>query len=145
MKGSTSCRTCGLWFEGPWSVADAAGRVEIQRQMDAGQCDGCAAEPRRKLVDNGLNASHGETMRIQGALIGCTTCWRVVGFRCGEVTFAGVSECRPNLEITALAEHYWRRAREGGDSTPEVERLVAEFRAALRGQGREGGRHASGG
>lgn len=100
---------------------------------------------REALVTGGLNASHGDLMQIQGTLIGCTTCWRVVGFRCGEVTFAGASECRPNLEIIALARYYWERARTAGDSTPEIERLVMEFRAALRGQGREGGRHASGG
>lgn len=92
-----------------------------------------------------VHPSHGETMRIQGTLIGCTVCWRVVGFRCGSVTFAGANACAPNLEITALAQHYWERARDAGYSTPEVERIVAEFRAALRGQGRDGGRHASGG
>lgn len=100
---------------------------------------------RQSLVDGGLNASHGELLAVQGTLVGCTTCWRVVGFRCGDVTFAGVNACAPNLEITALAEYYWRQAREGGRSTPDVERLVLEFRAALRGQGRDGGRHAAGG
>lgn len=90
-----------------------------------------------------VHPSHGKTMQIQGTLIGCTTCWRVVGFRCGDVTFAGVDECRPNLEITALAEYYWRRAWEVGGGTPEVERIVTEFRVALRGA--SGGRHASGG
>lgn len=105
---------------------------------------------RGSLVDGGLNASHGDLLIVQGTLIGCTTCWRIVGFACGDVTFAGVNACAPNLEITALARHYWDMARRAGDSTPDVERLVGEFRAALRGQGRlgfpqDGGRHASGG
>lgn len=101
------------------------------------------------LVLNGLHASHGDLMQIQGTLVGCTTCWRIVGFVCGDVTFAGINACAPNLEITALAQYYWDMARRVGDSTPDVERLVGEFRTALRGQGRglaqDGGRHASGG
>lgn len=42
-KSSTSCRLCRRWFEGDWFRADAAQRVEIQRQMDAGHCDDCHA------------------------------------------------------------------------------------------------------
>lgn len=94
------------------------------------------------LVANGLNASHGELQLVQGALIGCTVCWRVVGFRCGDVTFAGTNECRPNLEITALARYYWERARAADSEGPEIERIVTKFRVALRGA--SGGRHASG-
>lgn len=103
------------------------------------------------LVLNGLHVSHGDLMQIQGTSIGCATCWRIVGFACGDVTFAGLNVCSPNAEITALAEYYWRKAWETGESTPDVERIVGEFRAALRGQGRHlgdpggtGGRHASG-
>lgn len=100
------------------------------------------------LVDGGLNASHGDLLNVQGTLVGCTTCWRIVGFACGDVTFAGINACAPNLEITALAEYYWRKVWETGESTPDVERIVGEFRAALRGQGRglaqDGGRHAAG-
>ncbi len=40
-KSAHSCRVCGRWLEGEWSAADAAQRVEIQRQMDAGHCDAC--------------------------------------------------------------------------------------------------------
>jgi hypothetical protein len=40
-KSAHTCRVCGRWLEGEWSGADAAGRVEIQRQMDAGHCDTC--------------------------------------------------------------------------------------------------------
>lgn len=95
------------------------------------------------LID--VHPSHGELIRVQGAVIGCTVCWRMVGFSCGDVLFAGRNACLPNLEITALAEHYWTRARTAGNDSPGVERIVTEFRAALRGQGRgEGGRHASG-
>lgn len=93
-----------------------------------------------------MHESHGETMPLFGALVGCTACWRVVGFHCGETTFAGQNPCRPNAEITALAEHYWRRAREAGTGGDVTEALVAEFRAALRGRGPTGGgRHAAGG
>lgn len=89
-----------------------------------------------------VHPSHGEVMQIQGTLVGCTTCWRVVGFRCGDVTFAGVNECRPNLEITALARYYWERAQAADSEGLEIERIVTEFRVALRGA--SGGRHASG-
>lgn len=41
-KSSHQCRICGRWLEGEWSRADAAQRVELQRQMDAGVCDGCS-------------------------------------------------------------------------------------------------------
>lgn len=43
-KSAHSCRVCRRWFEVDWFRADAAGRVEIQRQMDAGHCDRCHAE-----------------------------------------------------------------------------------------------------
>jgi hypothetical protein len=95
----------------------------------------------------GIHETHGlPLLRVMGALMGCTTCWRVVAFACGDVTFAGRNECRPNLEITALAEHYWTTRPSDVDS---VEEIVASFRAALRGQGRDlaggtGGRHAAG-
>ncbi len=100
----------------------------------------------KSLVDGGLHASHGDLLNVQGTLVGCTTCWRIVGFACGDVTFAGRNTCARNLEITALAQYYWTQARATSES---VERIVGEFRAALRGQGRglaqDGGRHASGG
>jgi len=95
---------------------------------------------------------HRPLIPLYGALIGCAKCWRVVGFRCGDVTFAGRSPCRPNAEITALAEYYWRKLRTPGTGAADVERIVSEFREALKGQGRhmaapigsDGGRHASG-
>jgi hypothetical protein len=40
-KSAHSCRVCRRWLEGEWPDADAAGRVELQRQMDAGHCDAC--------------------------------------------------------------------------------------------------------
>lgn len=89
-----------------------------------------------------LHDSHGDVVVAFGALMGCTVCWRVVGFKCGDVTFAGRNACVPNLEVTALADHYWRQARTAGDDAA-VDAIVDQFRAALRGQGR-GGRHASG-
>jgi len=96
--------------------------------------------------------NHRPLVPLYGALIGCAKCWRVVGFRCGDVTFAGRNPCRPNAEITALAEHYWQRLRAPGTGSADVERIVSEFREALKGQGRHavvsgvsnGGRHASG-
>lgn len=96
---------------------------------------------------------HRPLIPLYGALIGCAKCWRVVGFRCGDVTFAGRNPCKPNAEITALAEYYWQKLRAPGNGSADVERVVSEFREALRAQGRhrdtlmmEGeGRHAAGG
>lgn len=40
-KSAHSCRICGRWLEGEWNVEAPPGRVELQRQMDAGHCDLC--------------------------------------------------------------------------------------------------------
>lgn len=54
LKSSHQCRRCRRWLEGEWFDADAAGRVEIQRQMDAGRCDDCT---RREAADLAAVAS----------------------------------------------------------------------------------------
>lgn len=41
LKSSTSCRICGVWFEGSWAGATGPARLSIQRQIGNGMCDRC--------------------------------------------------------------------------------------------------------
>lgn len=51
LKSSGSCRLCKRWLEGEWSAARRkAERDALQRQMDAGRCDACAARRVARLT-----------------------------------------------------------------------------------------------
>lgn len=44
LKSSHECRVCRRWLEGEWARGTPGERVELERQMSVGRCDGCTRE-----------------------------------------------------------------------------------------------------
>lgn len=69
-KPNHQCRVCARWLEGEWSDADAADRIELQRQMDTGHCDRChelvccAPAPTYRVIVPMRELRHGEAIRL---------------------------------------------------------------------------------
>lgn len=55
-----------------------------------------------------LHSTHRVTLLpIMGSLYGCTRCWRIVGYRCGDVTIAGGLACVANDAVSDLVRRVW--------------------------------------